>query len=61
LGKGPLGRPKPRWEDKLKIDHKKGTWTGLGGPSSGQGQVVGCCEHNMKFSVPYSVQNFLIS
>jgi hypothetical protein len=30
LGKGPLGRPKPRWEAKLKMDHKGGLdWTGL--------------------------------
>jgi hypothetical protein len=30
LGKGPLGRPKPRWEEKLQMDHKGGMdWTGL--------------------------------
>jgi len=30
LGKGPLERPKPRWEDKLKM-YQKGDmdWTGL--------------------------------
>lgn len=30
LGKGPLGKPKPRWEDKLKMDLKGAMdWTGL--------------------------------
>lgn len=30
LGKEPFGRPKPRWEGKLKMDHRGGVdWTGL--------------------------------
>jgi hypothetical protein len=31
-GKGPLGRPRHRWEDNIKIDFQEvgwGTWTGL--------------------------------
>ena len=31
-GKGPLGRPRCRWEDNIKIDHQEvgcGVWTGL--------------------------------
>jgi len=31
-GKRPLGRPRPRWEDNIKMDLKEvgwGVWTGL--------------------------------
>jgi len=34
-GKGPLGRPRQKWEDNVKMDHKEigwwvgGTWTGV--------------------------------
>jgi len=27
-GKGPLGRPKRRWEDKIKIDPQEVDWGG---------------------------------
>jgi hypothetical protein len=45
-GKGPLGRPRRRWEDGIGMDLRE---IGLGGcgldsTGSGQGPVVGCCE-----------------
>jgi hypothetical protein len=45
-GKRPLGRPRRRWEDEVRMDLKK---IGLGGCGldstvSGQGPVAGCCE-----------------
>jgi hypothetical protein len=43
-GKGPLGRPRRRWEDGIRMDLRE---IGLGGcgldsTGSGQGPVVGC-------------------
>jgi hypothetical protein len=46
-GKRPLGRPRRRWEDGIRMDLRE---TGLGGggrldsTGSGQGPVAGCCE-----------------
>jgi hypothetical protein len=45
-GKRPLGRPRRRWEDGIRMDLRK---IGLGGcgldsTASGQGPVAGCCE-----------------
>jgi hypothetical protein len=45
-GKRPLGRPRRRWEDGIRMDLKE---IGLGGcglvsNGSGQGSVAGCCE-----------------
>jgi hypothetical protein len=45
-GKRPLGRPRRRWEDEIRMDHRE---IGLGGCGldstvSGQGPVAGCCE-----------------
>jgi hypothetical protein len=45
-GKRPLGRPRRRWEDKVRMDVRE---TGFGGcgldsTGSGQGPVAGCCE-----------------
>jgi hypothetical protein len=40
-GKRPLGRPRRRWEDAIRMDHGGlvwGVWIG-----SGQGPVAGCC------------------
>jgi hypothetical protein len=44
--KGPLGRPRHRWENNIKMDLQDVGWGGLG---SGlmwlkKGQVVGACE-----------------
>jgi hypothetical protein len=45
-GKRPLGRPRRRWENGVRMDFKE---IGLGGVDldsvgSGQGPVAGCCE-----------------
>jgi hypothetical protein len=45
-GKRPLGRPRCRWEDVIRMDLRE---IGLGGCGldstvSGQGPVAGCCE-----------------
>jgi hypothetical protein len=45
-GKRPLGRPRRRWEDGIRMDLRE---IGLGGcgldlTGSGQGLVAGCCE-----------------
>jgi hypothetical protein len=34
-GKRPLGRPRCRWEDNIKIDLRKMGWYGLDGSGSG--------------------------
>jgi hypothetical protein len=45
-GKSPLGRPRRRWEDGIRMDLRE---IGLGGcgldsTGSGQGPLAGCCE-----------------
>jgi hypothetical protein len=47
-GKSPLGSPRRRWEDGIRMDLGE---TGLGGcgldsTSSGQGPVASCCEYD---------------
>jgi hypothetical protein len=48
LRKRPLGRPRRRWEDGMRMDLREiglgGGGGGLDSTSSGQGPVVGCCE-----------------
>ena len=37
-GKRPLGRPRRRWVDNIRMDLQEvGTWTGLGWPKIGKG------------------------
>jgi hypothetical protein len=44
-GKRPLGRPRRRWEDEIKMDVTEIGWGGgLDSTGSGQGPVAGCCE-----------------
>jgi hypothetical protein len=46
-GRRPLGRPRLRWEDGVRMDLTKGDWLGgcgLDSTDSGQGPVAGCCE-----------------
>jgi hypothetical protein len=45
-GKRPLGRPRRRWEDGIRMDLREIGWGGcrLDLTSSGQGPVSGCCE-----------------
>ena len=41
----PLGRPRRRWEDNIKMDlHEVGWGHGLDCSGSGQGQVAGSCK-----------------
>ena len=44
-GKKPLGRPRRRWEDNIRMDLQEvgGELWGLDGVGSGEGQVAGAC------------------
>jgi hypothetical protein len=43
--KRPLGKPRRRWEDNIKMDlQKMGLGRGLHLSGSAQGQMTGCCE-----------------
>jgi len=44
--KKPLGRPRRRWENNIKMDLRElGGSCGLDASGSGYGPVEGCCEH----------------
>jgi hypothetical protein len=44
-GKRPLGRPRRRWEDGIRMVLRDiGLGGGLDSSDSGQGPVAGCCE-----------------
>jgi hypothetical protein len=45
-GKRPLGRPRHRWEDGIKMDLEEIGWGGCGvdSPGSGEGPLGGSCE-----------------
>jgi hypothetical protein len=44
-GRRPLGRPRRRWEDAVRMDLREIAWgCGLNSTGSGQGPVAGCCE-----------------
>jgi hypothetical protein len=43
-GKRPLGRPRRRWVDSIKLRERMG-WYGLDRSGLGQGPVEGSCEH----------------
>jgi hypothetical protein len=46
-GKRPLGRPRRRWVDNIKMDLREIGWDGmLDLTGSGKGSVEGCCEHS---------------
>jgi hypothetical protein len=46
-GRRPLGRPRRRWEDNIKMDLREVGWGHvLDRSRSGQGQVAGCCEYS---------------
>jgi hypothetical protein len=49
-GKRPLGRPRRRWENIIKVDLKDKRWDGIDSFDLGQGPVEGCCEHGNKLS-----------
>jgi len=45
VGKRPLGRPRRRWEDNIKMDIQEVEWgQGLDGAGSGWGHVAGTGE-----------------
>jgi hypothetical protein len=58
-GKRPLGRPRHRWEDGIRMDLRE---IGLGGGGrldstvSGQGPVAGCCECGDEPSGSYATE-----
>jgi hypothetical protein len=59
-GKRPLGRPRRRWEDDIKMDIQElgsGAWTGLVWLSRGTGGSS--CNAVMNLPVPYNAGNFL--
>jgi hypothetical protein len=46
-GRRPLGKPRRRWEDGVRMDLREsglGGGGGLDSTGSGQGPVAGCCE-----------------
>jgi hypothetical protein len=43
-GRRPLGRPRRRWEDNIKMDLQEVGWGGMDWVDMAQGQVAGCCE-----------------
>ena len=62
-GKRPLGRPRRRWEDNIKMDLREvgGGCGGLDGVGSGWGQVAGTCEYGEEPSGSENAGNFLTS
>jgi hypothetical protein len=46
-GTRPLGRPRRRWEDNIKMDLRvdRDRWGKLDSAGSGQGPMAGLCEH----------------
>ena len=62
-GKRPLGRPRRRWEDNIKMDLQEvgrgcGDWMGLAQDRDRWRALVSTV---MNFRVPYNAGNFLIS
>ena len=46
-GRIPLGRPRRKWENNIKMDLGEAEWGyELARYVSGQGQVAGCCEYD---------------
>jgi hypothetical protein len=43
-GKRPLGRPRQRWVDNIKLNIREIGWDGVVWSGSGYGQVQGSCE-----------------
>ena len=55
-GKRPLGRPRRRWEDNIKMDLQE---VGLDGVGSGWGQMAGTCEYGNELSGSIKCGEFL--
>jgi hypothetical protein len=60
-GKGPLGRPRHRWEDNIKIDFQEMGWRGTDwiDPAQERDRWQTLLNTVMKLWVPYNVQNCL--
>jgi len=60
-GKRPLGRPRHRWEDNIKMDLQEVGCEGMDWNNVAQhkGQVVGTCECNNKTSGSIQCGEFL--
>jgi hypothetical protein len=60
-GKRPLGRPRHRWEDNIRKDHRKirVRVCGLDSLGSEQGPVAGFCEHGNEPSGSIKGREFL--
>jgi hypothetical protein len=56
--KRPLGRPRRRWEDNIKMDLQE-VGGGMNGAGSGWGRVAGTCEYGNELSGSVNVGNFL--
>ena len=59
-GKRPLGRPRRRWEDNIKMDLQEvGRGHGIDLSGSGEGQAAGACELSNERSVSIKCREFL--
>jgi len=45
-GKRPLGRPRRRWEDNIRMDIREIRWGDVDWKHLDQGLVAGSCEHS---------------
>jgi hypothetical protein len=51
-GKKPLGRPRHRWVDNIKMDLREIGWEGMDRIDLAQDRDQGSCEHGMNLRVP---------
>ena len=59
-GKRPLGRPRSRWQDNIKMDLEEVGWgKGLDSAGSEYGQVAGTCKHGNEPSGSIKCGEFL--
>ena len=59
-GRRPLGRPRCRWVDNIRMDLKEvGIWTGLGWPRIDRWRTLVSAVMNLR--VPWNAENFLTS
>jgi hypothetical protein len=61
--KRPLGRPRDRWDDNIRMDLKEKEWEGVDWDAFGSeyGPVVGSYEHGNELSGSIKAGNFLTS
>jgi hypothetical protein len=59
LGGQPLQKPRRRWEDNIVMDLKEIVFGDVDWIGSGQGQVVGSCEHGNEPSGSINCGKFL--